>query len=802
MPAVLDDLRFGARLLRKHAVLSAATILTFTIGIGLNAGVFTVLDGLLFRPRVAYDPSSFVELIVDKADAGKRSVVPLVSLEDYDALARATSLRDVAAWTPVHAAVGDETRAREYIPLLVTCNFFAAYGPDRPLLGRLLRDEDCARSDTPPIAVIGEDLWRTAMAADPNVIGSSLLLNRRAFTVVGVMPSQYAGQLRGPIWIPLTAARLFYGGRDLFRERSAPWLLGVVGRLRPGVSRTTAASELAVVARQLDAAVPNQRTTIRVTAGAMIDTPLVRDAAAWVVPLVMAAPVVLLLIACANVALLLLSRSMARHYEIAVRLSLGASRARLLQMLLVESALLAALAALPSVAVAYSAPWIFRSLIPTLPYYPFAIDVRVVAFLAVVTAFAGVGAGIVPALESLKRDVSAALHGREALPGATGWRARDVLVAAQVGMSLVLLVGAGMFLHAEVRMLKADPGYDSEHVMLVAPRVAVPPNTPESAAAFYRTFAQRALGIPGVRAVAYERTAAGERFGSEISTIVAADTGVTVTATMSVVSSEYFRTLQIPMRGGAVFGDEVTATKSVVVSESVATMLWPGHVPVGAIARLGDTEVTITGVARDVPSMASGAGERTIYWPAATPRAGDVVYVGFTGLESQTAQAIRDVIAALDPDAVAQPLTLAAIRRDQARKFMPIVELVVGLGIVALALGAAGIYGVVSFAVGRRTREMGIRIALGATHGDIIGIVMRSSAAPVAIGIIGGVGLAFIGARTLARVFTYTPVQLQAWDPIVYAGVIALLSGAAIAAMLGPAERAAAADPVRALRQD
>src|SRR5262245_56972171 len=158
------------------------------------------------------------------------------------------------------------------------------------------------------------------MAADPNVIGSSLLLNRRAFTIVGVMPSHYAGQLRAPIWIPFTAARLFFGGRDLARDRSAPWLFAIVGRLRPGVSRTTAASELAVIARQLDTAVADQRTTIRVTDGAMIETPLVRDAAAWIVPLVMAAPAVLLIIACANVALLLLSRSMARHYEIAVRL--------------------------------------------------------------------------------------------------------------------------------------------------------------------------------------------------------------------------------------------------------------------------------------------------------------------------------------------------------------------------------------------------------------------------------------------------------------------------------------------------
>jgi predicted permease len=595
---------------------------------------------------------------------------------------------------------------------------------------------------------------------------------------------------------------MFYDGRDLFRERSTPWLLGVVGRLQPGRARDRVASELSVIARQLPAATPNQRTTIRVTNGAMINTPGVREAAAWALPLIMAAPAIVLLIACANVALLLLSRSTARQQEIAVRVALGASRGRVLQMLLVESALLAAIALPPSLAVAYGAPRIVRSLILTLPYYPFAIDHTVVVYLAAVTLFAGIMAGIPPAVESLKRNVSPAPHGHDLLGSAVGWRARDLLIAAQVGMSLMLLVGAGLFLHAEAHMLSASPGYDTDHVMLVVPHVLIPPQTPESAAQFYEAFRQRALGIPGVRAFAYARGSTDELAGSSMTMIVARRTGVTATATTSVVSSQYFRTLQISVVSGAPFADDATSARSVMVSETLARTLWPGSLPVGETARLGDTDVAIAGVVRDVQSIVSGTGERTVYRPAGAIHAGDAIYMGFDGMAAPTARAIRNTIATLDSDAVALPLTLAAIRRDQAAKFMPLVEMVVALGIVGLVLGVAGIYGVVSFAVVRRTREMGIRIALGATHGDILRLILWSGTAPIAIGIGGGMGLALIASRTLARVFARTPVHIDAWDPLVYTGVTLVLVAAALMAMMGPAERAASSDPVHALRYD
>src|SRR5262245_8663528 len=187
---LFDDMRFGLRLIRKHPGLSAATVLTFTLGLGLDAGVFTVIDGLMFRPRVGYNPGSFVEITEDVADAtGRIAAAPLISLRDYSAFARAASLRDVAAWTPVHASVGGALTRPEQVPLLVTCNFFTTYGPERPLLGRTFHGEDCAPSATSSVVVIGEDLWRATLNADPDVIGKTMLLNGRPFTIVGVMSS-------------------------------------------------------------------------------------------------------------------------------------------------------------------------------------------------------------------------------------------------------------------------------------------------------------------------------------------------------------------------------------------------------------------------------------------------------------------------------------------------------------------------------------------------------------------------------------------------------------------------------------
>jgi len=814
LDTVGHDVRYSGRLIRKSPVLSIATILTLALGIGLDAGVFTVINGLLFRPRVAHDPATFVEVHPDYGGtAGLPQGLPFVSIQDYEAYRRASSLSDLAAWTPVHASIGASTRAEgggNHVPLLVTCNFFAVYGDERPLVGRVFRPEECAVPGETAVAVIGEDLWRTQLGANPQVVGTSLVLNDRRYTIVGVMPSGYAGQLRAPIWVPYTMATPFFAGRDLFREPATPWLLGMSGRLRPGAARSIATSELQVLARRQDELVTGRRTSIHVTTGSMIEAPLIREMAVWIVPLVMGALSLVLLIACANVTMLLLSRSAARQHEMAVRLSLGASRSRLLRMLLTESVVLATIAALPSVYLTVNVPVLLKKINPSLPYYPFAVDAPVLMYLAGITLLAGMLAGIAPAIESLKGDVSASLHGQETFLGAkTRWRSRDVLVAAQVGMSLVLLVGAGLFVHAEWRLLVVNPGYETDHVLLVTPRISVPPHTPASAASFYQALADRVRGVPGVLDAAYSTgLAADELSGGGSTSVTAQSTGLVATTAGDAVSSRYFDVLGIPMVRGASFrdGDAAARIQPIVVSQSLARTLWPDRDPIGELVDLnGDRGhlLQVVGVSRDIRSpIATAARERTLYRVRASESRGDALLVRFDGDERRTAAAVRDAIAALDRDAVAEPRTLAALREELASRFFRLVKMVLGLGVVAVVLAVIGIYGVVAFAVTRRMKEMGIRVALGATRRDIVRLVLSSGLKPIAAGVGGGVVAALPASLALTRIFRNTPIHLDPRDPIAYAAVTLLLVATAIAAMLGPALRAAWADPVHALRQD
>lgn len=811
MEVCVWDVRNSLRVIRKSPLLSAAIVVTLALGVGADVGVFALINGALFKPRVTHEPDRFVE--VASRSSSFRGVSRMTSLQDYRAYRDgADSFVELAAWTTVHATLTSAAAGFRVVPLLVTCNFFAVYGIEQPIAGRLFRSDECDEARPLPVVVIGEDLWRVRLGGAPNIVGSSITLDRHSFTVVGIMPSGYSGHLRTDIWIPYPMARVFFGGRDLVHEPSTAWLMTLAGRLRPGVSWDSAGIELNTIAVAQDRLVAGRSTTVRLTNGSFIDSDAIQPMTFWIVPLVMGALTLVVLLVCANVTTLLLSRAAARRQEMAIRVSLGGTRMRLVTMLLTESLTLAVLAAPLAAALSAILPWAFRRQVPTMPVYPFGADAKVWAYLCGMTLVAGVAAGIAPAFESLKRDVAASLHGYDAPIGRSGrWHVRELLIATQVALSLVLLVGAGLFVAAEVRLANADAGYDAARVLLVAPRIRVPPYSLDTAASFYQRLTDRVRAIPGVREVAF---AGAPPFGggdiesggrSEFAVTTSRGTRLAVAA-VNAITPGYFAVLGIPIvRGSTVasYGDG-GRVKTAVVSASLGRAVAKDRDPIGEL--LHDDAGRgwqIVGIARDVDTPASKAGaDLTLYVPRAADIYGDAMVTRFDGDPRPVADGIRRSIAELDPDAMAEPQTLAALRDDIAERVFTLIRMLLLLAATALALALIGIYGVVAFGVRLRSREFGIHVALGATRRQIVGLVLSSGLKPIVFGAAAGVTLSLVASLALTRVFRDAPFPLDPQDPVVYGSVAILLGGAAIGAMIGPACRAAWSDPARVLRQD
>lgn len=797
LETLLQDVRYGVRSLSRSPFLTIAVILTLGLGVGLDTAVFTLVNGMLFRPRIEKNPETFVQLRPEYSEGFISQWFPsTTTLEDFNAYrTRARSVGDFSAWALARGTV--ENDLEQDIHLLVTCNFFSFYGLERPALGRFFDAQECENPAAGSVVVIPDEMWRARFAADPHIIGRTISLNGRPFTVVGVTPPRFVGHLKSGLWIPWSMQPVFYKGEDFFRKSDEPWLT-VEGRLQPGYSVSEANAELSTILSQQDRLHPERRTKLRLTNGSFSQEPGQGLAVAGAALLWMGMLTLLLLLACTNVTMLLLSRGSARKREMATRLALGASRGRILAMLFTEGLILAGAAGLLSAYLAYRVPDILAGLSKAWPYYSVKPDWLVFTYLCCITLVAACMAGLAPAVESLRVDLAASLKGRGGWFGGMDPRSnpRGVLIGVQVAMSLILLIAAGLLARTQYRLLNFDDGLDGRQLLVVRMQ-----SGRQASAALRHRVEQQVAMIPGVRRVSF--AAALPVASANVERVK--QNGALRAASVNFVTAEYFQTVSIPFLLGGPFAESgyTNGGSPIVVSEKFARSFWPGENPVGKT--LEDSKgkrLEVMGVARSIGAEVVSSGDGPLFYRMLDKEGTGQMLVRVAGDPSAVAVAIRAQLREIDPEMVVACSTMRELIADWASRMEAIVGVVLFLGCVAVVLAVTGIYGVVAFSVRNRTKEIGIRVALGATHARIIRSVVVAGVRPVFVGLACGLTISFAGAVGLAKVAQEAPYAIGVFDPLIFVAGPVLLCGAAVAAMFVPARWAAASHPMDALRQD
>ncbi|HXA52681.1 MAG TPA: FtsX-like permease family protein, partial [Candidatus Acidoferrum sp.] len=712
------------------------------------------------------------------------------------------SLRQLAAFREFPALIGDEDSVGT-AALIVSCNFFLVEGLDHALLGRLLDAGDCRAPGQAPVAILSENVWRTRFGADPKIVGSIARINNRNVPIVGVVASRTSLWARPTgIWMPYTAQPWFESERNFFREEFL-WLQ-LAGRLAPGYTRDRARAEFGVLARQLDAREPGRRTVIKTTDGSWIENFEIMASARdlFLMTFFLGAFHLVLFIACANVATLLLSRAASRRREIAVRLSLGAPRIRLVRLLITEALLLAAAAGAASVWLLYRVPeplWHFIS--PRSPDIPLPPDWRIFAYVGTVVLLTGIASGLAPALESVKVDLANSMKGSGVWLGDSpaGSRARGWLVTAQVAMSMVLLVEAALLGQSEDRNLNADPGYLPRNVVVAPLRL---PDHMQPAAVLERLerIAARVRALPGVRSVA---------FSEDVPMIVHYTVEVRPPARPDAIqpvdvysgAPGFLDTLGVRLLRGRDF--ERTDQHAVIISESLERAFFRRPVAVGRTLQFPSGALTIIGVTRDVAPLRVEGSDNPPVWTNEAPHPSRTfLSARFATPQLAVGATVRAAIAEVDPSLIVIARNLQGWIDMVTEEMWNMVTLIVLLGLVATVLATTGIYGAVSFAVNQRMRDLGIRVALGAQRVDVVREVLLMGGRPVVRGLLLGSWMSVAVAATLRENLKGTPLRVDSSDPLIYIAAVLLLGAAALAAMFAPARRGSKCDPLDALRCD
>jgi putative ABC transport system permease protein len=803
---LLQDLRYGLRMLRKNPGFTAVAVLTLALGIGANTAIFSLVSGVLLRPL----PYSHAEQLV--------SVTGTYPKGAFAAMRERAQAMNIAAYMEGYefnlTGLGEPVRLTG---TLVSAEFFSTLGSQAEFGRTFLSGEDLAGQNH--FVVLSHSLWQQRFASDPAIVGHWINLEGVPRQVVGVMP----GDFRFPspqtqVWIPLNIDP---------RNEVSYWagdFMPLVGRLRPGATVDQAAAEIRVLHSQVRRMFPwpmpgNWNAGVSAVS---LQTGLASEVRTRLLML-LAAVALVLLIACANVANLTLARGAVREKEIAIRSSLGAARHRIIRQLLTESVLMAVVGGALGLALASAGLSLLKSALPAdMPRLAdVAVDWRVLVFTAALVILTGIVSGVAPALQSSRSELTGILKsGARGTTLASG-RLRGALVVGELALAVLLVCGAGLLIRSLWALSHVDPGFRSENVLTAR----VTPNEsycddPGRCFSFYRDLVSQARALPGVDSTALISTLPlGGRVHKRSIKIENSERSAAEPEPLlwlNVVSPGYFRTMGVPILRGREFGEADTTgnPRVAIVSAETARKFWPNQDPVGKHLRLlrENEWSTIIGVAadvraydlrRNVPEWMQGAFY-VPYGPGATLENGRVpaemtVVIRSAGDRSQLEEPVRRLTASLNPEApVSEMKTMPAIVSDAVSAPRSVTRLFGAFAGLALILGIVGIYGVISFFVGQRTREIGIRLALGAQRRDVLKLVVNEGLSLTLMGV--GVGL--VSAFGLTRFLSSLLYGVSATDPLDFAGVAVLFAVVALAACYIPARRAMRVDPMVALRYE
>jgi predicted permease len=807
------DLRHGLRRLARSPGFTAIAVLSLTIGIGANTAVFSLINAAVLQTL----PVENADEIVSVTNAVSSRMFPGFSYPNYrDYRDRNDVFSGLIAYRFAPLSLSHDGVNERLWGYLVTGNYFDVLGV-RANRGRLIAPDDDRLPGAHPVAVVSYQSWQQRFGADPGIVGKDLVVNGRSYTVIGVAPQEFFGTevIAAPeMWFPMAMQAQIEVGNEWLEERDVEPLF-LQGRLKPGVSSARAVVALNSIAEDLEREYPdaNEGKRVAITSPGFLGGGAMRGAVLGFTGVLMVVVAIALLLACTNLANLLLARAADRRKEIAVRLAMGASRPRIVTQLMVESMLLAAASGvsgfllacwLVDLAVAFKPP------VDVPLSVNLRLDYRVLLFTAFVSLATGVLFGLVPSLQATKVDLLTALKDKSSFGGSRRSRLTSGLIVAQVALSLVLLVCGGLMLRALERAQTMDIGYDPGNAVEAAFDLRLQGYDVDRGREFQRALLERVRSLPGVHHAGLVDLPPVDLHFSRTSVFVQGRLpergGNAPRAMYSRVSPGYFRAMGTPIELGRDFGeqDDANAAQVAIVNETFARDFWPGEDPLGKRFRVGSAEapeVEVVGLVRD--GKYAGLNESPqpyVCRPLSQAYTGATsVIVRGDGEPRRLIAAIRGEVSRLDPQ-----LPLASARPLVERMVMPLLparlaaSVLGGLGLAALALAAIGIYGVMSYAVSSRTHEIGVRMALGAGASHVMRLAVGDGMRLVLIGTLIGLSAAW----ALTRLLTGLLYGVSASDPLTYAAVTVLLAGIALLACYVPARRATKIDPMIALRNE